>query len=94
MIDFLKEMTVGNIHAFWHWAGGMFLYAIFHRIPFVGRIPFRAVISVVILYEIITLYLYGYSGYSGGLRGYIADTLGDILLGIAGALTLKIVTNK
>ena len=88
MIDFIKEMTTLNAHHFWHWAGGMFFYRLFTYTPLLWRIPFRAVIAIAVLYEVITLYLYGYGGYSGGLSGYIADTLGDILLAMAGAFCL------
>ena len=88
MIEFIREATVGNVHAFWHFAGGMFLYKIFQTTPIVWRFPFRTVVIIAALYEIVTLYLYGYGGYSGGAMGYLADTTGDILLAVVGAFVI------
>ena len=94
LITFIKEATTLNVHAFWHWAGGMFLYSIFTVAPLLWRFPYRAVMLFAILFEIVMYSLYGYTGYSGGLIGYIADTLGDILIAGIAALTVLIAMKR
>jgi len=78
MIDFIKEMTVGNVFLFYHLFGGMILGRFFGL--WNSRInPILAVAIIAILWEVVELYVIGYSTYSWGIRGYIADTTGDIL---------------
>ena len=77
MIEFLKEMTIGNVYLMYHLFGGMILgrfFGLWRRLN-----PILMVLAVAILWEVLELYLNnGIGGYSGGLLGYIADTTGDI----------------
>ena len=77
MTEFIKEMTVGNVFLFYHMFGGMVL-ARFFGLWKRGINPVLMVLCIAILWEILELYLFGYSTYSWGIKGYIADTIGDI----------------
>lgn len=93
MIEFLREMTVGNQHLFWHLFGGMLLGVIFYKIAYSNKKRFALLctFAVVILFEVFELYIgNGIGGYSGGLMGYIADTVGDV----GGAVLFVWVINK
>ena len=81
MIEFLKEMTIGNQFLLHHCLGGMLLGRIFYTISWSynkERFAILAVLLVAILWEIFELYLFGTLMYSGGLIGYIADAVGDV----------------
>ena len=77
MIDFIKEMTVGNVFLMYHLFGGLVLgrfFGLWKRCN-----PVLMTLAVAILWEVVELYINnGIGGYSGGLMGYIADTIGDI----------------
>ena len=77
MIEFIREMTVGNVFLVYHLFGGLVLgkfFGLYKRFN-----PVLMVLCVAILWEVLELYLNnGISGYSNGLMGYLADTTGDI----------------
>lgn len=98
MIEFIKEATIGNQHAFWHFAGGMFFYAVFSITPILWRFPFRAVMALAGLFEIIELYNLGshiaIANEYGSVTNWLADTTGDILLALVGGFILWIIMSK
>ncbi len=85
MIEFLKEMTVGNQFLLYHCLGGMLLGKLFYTFAWSynkKRFAILAVLLIAIIWEVFELYLFGTSMYSWGIKGYIADTLGDIIGGV------------
>jgi len=78
MIDFIKEMTVGNRWLWFHILAGGFVAKVIYLIP-VDWNPVVFVACLAVAWEIFELYKDGYKGYSGGAKGWFADTLGDIL---------------
>lgn len=90
MIEFLKEMTVGNVWLCLHILAGGILARIFYEIiPYLfegspyylhrKRNTVLWVLAIVVFWEVFELFFWGTSGYSGGTMGWFADSLGDVL---------------
>jgi hypothetical protein len=78
MVEFLKEMTIGNSWLWFHILGGGFIAKVLIMLPIESK-PVLWVFFIAIAWEMFELYKDGVKGYSGGVKGWFADTLGDIL---------------
>ena len=80
MIDFIKEMTVGNVFLMYHLFGGLFFgrfFGLWKRCN-----PVVMTLVVAIIWEVIELYINGGISVYGSTLNYIADTTGDISGGV------------
>lgn len=107
MIEFLKEMTVGNVWLWFHiLAGGILakslklfiIWKILKSYPnwkdYATRVGRKGgvlwTLMVAVSWEIFELYYWGYTNYSGGAMGWLADSLGDVLGTLLMALVVVI----
>ena len=91
IITFVKEATVLNKYFLYHAVFGLILgrfwWWIFKSDPEQKKKMLIAVLICAVLFEIMEA-VTGISGYSWGIKGYIADTSGDIIIAVLMAWTL------
>lgn len=97
LITFIKEATVNNQGFVYHAIGGMIIPRLILSIVYTTEKNKAAILGtfiVAVLWEMFEQILAGFTiiGYSNGLAGYIADTLGDI--GIAVLVAWSIFKNN
>ena len=85
MLEFLKEMTVGNVWLWFHILGAGVLAKI-GIIFFPALITVLIIFAIAIIWEIIELYVQG-TGIYGNTKIWLADSLGDVL----GAVLMAII---
>ena len=94
MIEFIREMTVGNVWLWFHILAGGILAKIaswYWGKRYVGMTrPIITVFLAALSWEIFELYYWGYANYSGGVMGWRADSLGDILGAVLMALVVAL----
>ena len=86
MIEFLKEMTVGNVWLWFHILGAGVLAKI-GIIFFPALTTVLIIFAIAIIWEIIELYVQGTKVY-GNTKIWLADSLGDVLGAVLMALVV------